>query len=46
MDDSIVKRLILRMRSEKVSESWFDEVQAALFTILQDTELFLPAFRR
>ncbi|XP_050689784.1 sorting nexin-13-like [Eriocheir sinensis] len=46
MDDSIVKRLILRMRSEKVTETWFDEVQAALFMTLQEADLFLPAFRR
>nr|XP_045621515.1 sorting nexin-13-like isoform X1 [Procambarus clarkii] len=46
MDDSIVKRLILRMRSEKVTETWFDEVQSALFMTLQEAELFLPAFRR
>ncbi|XP_069956700.1 sorting nexin-13 isoform X1 [Cherax quadricarinatus] len=46
MDDSIVKRLILRMRSEKVTETWFDEVQTALFLTLQEAELFLPAFRR
>ncbi|XP_045123507.1 sorting nexin-13-like isoform X2 [Portunus trituberculatus] len=46
MDDSIVKRLILRMRSEKVSETWFDEVQSALFLTLQEADLFLPAFRR
>lgn len=46
MDDSLVKRLILRIRSEKVAESWFDEVQTALFVTLQEADLFLPAFRR
>ncbi|KAK3869026.1 hypothetical protein Pcinc_025635 [Petrolisthes cinctipes] len=46
MDDSLVKRLILRIRSEKVAENWFDEVQAALFVTLQEADLFLPAFRR
>ena len=44
--DSIVKTLILRLRSEKVSETWFDEVQSALFNTLQDVETFLPGFRR
>ncbi|KAK7078691.1 hypothetical protein SK128_016419 [Halocaridina rubra] len=46
MDDSIVKRLILRIRSEKVNEMWFDEVQKALFITLQDAEPFLPSFKR
>ncbi|XP_066968026.1 sorting nexin-13-like isoform X1 [Macrobrachium rosenbergii] len=46
MDDSIVKRLILRIRSEKVNEMWFDEVQKALFSMLQDAEPFLPSFKR
>ncbi|CAL4059774.1 unnamed protein product [Meganyctiphanes norvegica] len=46
IDDSVIKRLILRIRSEKVSETWFDEVQSALFLILQENDLFLPAFKR
>ncbi|RXG67384.1 Sorting nexin-13 [Armadillidium vulgare] len=43
IDDSIVKRLILRMRSEKLNENWFDETQKVLFTILKENELFLPS---
>ncbi|KAF2365163.1 Phox-associated domain [Trinorchestia longiramus] len=44
--DSIVKRLILRLRSEKVAETWFDEVRQALVSTMMENDLFLPGFRR
>ncbi|XP_047739096.1 sorting nexin-13 [Hyalella azteca] len=46
IDDSIVKRLILRLRSEHVTETWFDEVQQALVNTMMENDLFLPGFRR
>lgn len=36
LDDSIVRKLLLRIRSETpYSETWFDEVQAAVYEKLQ-----------
>ncbi|XP_063234403.1 sorting nexin-13-like isoform X2 [Bacillus rossius redtenbacheri] len=45
LDESIVKRLVFRIRSEVPNETWFDEVQAAVYEKLQTEERFLPGFR-
>ncbi|PSN51606.1 hypothetical protein C0J52_09091 [Blattella germanica] len=45
LDETVVKRLVLRIRSEIPNETWFDEVQAAVYERLQTEERFLPGFR-
>lgn len=35
LEESLVKRLLLRIRTESPSDTWFDEVQAAVYEKLQ-----------
>ena len=45
LDETVVKRLVFRIRSEVPNETWFDEVQQAVYEKLQNEEPFLPGFR-
>ncbi|XP_054270445.1 sorting nexin-13 [Macrosteles quadrilineatus] len=45
IEESLVKRLLLRIRTETPVETWFDEVQAAVYEKLQTEEKFLNGFR-
>ncbi|XP_067006541.2 sorting nexin-13 [Anabrus simplex] len=45
IDETLVKRLLFKLRTENPAETWFDEVQAAVYDKLQTEERFLPGFR-
>ncbi|KAJ9575635.1 hypothetical protein L9F63_007496, partial [Diploptera punctata] len=45
LDETIVKKLVFKIRSEVPNETWFDEVQQAVYEKLQNEERFLPGFR-
>ncbi|KDR10032.1 Sorting nexin-13 [Zootermopsis nevadensis] len=45
LDETIVKKLLFRIRSEVPNETWFDEIQAAVYEKLQNEEHFLPGFQ-
>ncbi|KAL1116862.1 hypothetical protein AAG570_005331 [Ranatra chinensis] len=45
LDDTVVRRLLNRIRTERPNENWFDEVQACVFEKLQTEERFLNGFR-
>ncbi|XP_031789640.1 sorting nexin-13 isoform X1 [Nasonia vitripennis] len=46
LDDTLVKALLTRMKTEHVKETWFDELQACCYEKLQNEDRFLPAFKR
>lgn len=46
IDESLVKKLLLRIRTETPNETWFDDVQAAVYEKLQTEERFLAGFRK
>ncbi|XP_026279783.1 sorting nexin-13 [Frankliniella occidentalis] len=46
LDETVVKHLLFRIRTEMVNETWFDDVQANVLEKLQNEEKFLPSFRR
>ncbi|RZF41068.1 hypothetical protein LSTR_LSTR002700 [Laodelphax striatellus] len=46
IDELIVKKLLLRIRTETPHETWFDDVQAAVYEKLQTEERFLNSFRK
>jgi len=46
MDDSLTKKLLLRIRSEPPDPGWFDEVAAVVHNELQQNEKFLSDFKR
>ncbi|GLG99697.1 Sorting nexin-13 [Gryllus bimaculatus] len=45
IEETLIKKLLFRMRSEPPNETWFDEVQAAVYDKLQSEDRFLPGFR-
>lgn len=45
LDDTLVKNLSARMKSETVRETWFDELQNCCYEKLRNEERFLPAFK-
>lgn len=45
IEETSIKKLLFRMRTEPPNETWFDEVQAAVYDKLQTEERFLPGFR-
>lgn len=45
LDETIVRKLLFRIRTEAPHETWFDEAQAAVYEKLQTEERFLPGFR-
>ncbi|KAJ8688132.1 hypothetical protein QAD02_023927 [Eretmocerus hayati] len=46
LDDALVKALLIRMKTEPVQETWFDDLQTCCFEKLQIEDRFLPAFKR
>jgi len=46
VDDSLTKKLLLRIRSEPPDPGWFDEVAAVVHNELQQNEKFLSDFKR
>lgn len=46
VDDSVVKRLLFKIRTEPPHWDWFAEVQEAVFDKLQADERFLESFKR
>jgi len=46
MDDSLNKKLLLKIRSEPPDPGWFDEVAAVVYNQLQQNEKFLRDFKR
>ncbi|XP_034255128.1 sorting nexin-13 [Thrips palmi] len=46
LDETVVKHLLFRIRTEIVNETWFDEIQNNVFEKLQNEDKFLPGFRR
>ncbi len=46
LDDSIVKRLLFKIRTEPPDPEWFNEVQTAVFDKIQNEERFLESFKR
>lgn len=45
LDESLIKRLLLRIRTETPTETWFDEIQSAVYDKLQNEDKFLNGFR-
>ncbi len=45
-DESAVKRLLFRVRTEPPDSEWFSEVQEAVFRRLQSDERFLESFKK
>jgi hypothetical protein len=41
LDETIVKKLVFRIRSEVPNETWFDEIQAAVYEKLQVCRKFI-----
>ncbi|XP_024944002.1 sorting nexin-13 isoform X2 [Cephus cinctus] len=46
LDDTLVKNLVMRMKTGLVKETWFDELQTCCYEKLQNEDRFLPAFKR
>ncbi len=46
LEDTIVKRLLFKIRTEPPDPDWFGEVQGAVFDKLQGDERFFESFRR
>ena len=46
IDESVVKRLLFKIRSEPPDSEWFDESQVAIYQKLREDELFLKAFKK
>jgi len=46
LEDSLNKKLLLRIRSESPDPSWFDEVAAAVYKKLEQEDKFLFDFKR
>lgn len=46
IDESVVKRLLFKIRSEPPASEWFDESQVAIYAKLQEDERFLVSFKR
>lgn len=46
LDDALVKNLFVRIRSEPVRETWFDDLQTCCYEKLRTEDRFLPAFKR
>ncbi|XP_074109912.1 sorting nexin-13 [Cotesia typhae] len=46
LDDTLVKNLLTRIKTETVKETWFDELQACCYEKLQNEDKFLPSFKR
>jgi hypothetical protein len=45
LDEMIVKKLVFRIRSEVPNETWFDEIQAAVYEKLQVCHEFIMLSR-
>lgn len=46
LDDTLVKSLLTRTKTESVKETWFDELRNCCYEKLQNEERFLPGFKR
>ena len=46
LDDTLVKNLLTRMKTEVVRETWFDELQSCCYEKLKNDDRFLPSFKR
>ena len=46
IDESVVKRLLFKIRSEPPDSEWFDESQVSIYQKLREDELFLKAFKK
>lgn len=46
LDDSAVKRLLFKIRTEPPDPDWFEEVQEGLFEKLQTDERFFESFKK
>ena len=46
LDDALVRALLTRIRSESVTETWFDDLRACCYEKLQTEDRFLPGFKR
>lgn len=45
LDEVVVRRLLTRIRTETPTESWFDEIQAKVYDILQE-DIYFPTFKK
>jgi len=46
LDDTLVKSLLTRTKTESVKETWFDELRNCCYEKLQNEDRFLPGFKR
>jgi sorting nexin-13 len=46
IDESVVKRLLFKIRTEPPDSEWFDESQVSIYAKLQSDERFLDAFKK
>ncbi|XP_071563914.1 sorting nexin-13 isoform X3 [Temnothorax nylanderi] len=46
LDDTLVKSLLTRTRTEPVKETWFDDLRNCCYEKLQNEDRFLPGFKR
>lgn len=46
LDDTLVKSLLTRIKTESVKETWFDKLRNCCYEKLQSEDRFLPGFKR
>lgn len=46
LDDTLVKSLLTKTKTESVKETWFDELRNCCYEKLQNEDRFLPGFKR
>ena len=46
IDESVVKKLLFKIRTEPPDADWFDESQESIYAKLQEDERFLRAFKK
>ena len=46
IEETVVKRLLFKIRSEPPDADWFDESQVAIYAKLQEDERFLTSFKK
>lgn len=46
LDDTLVKSFLIKMKTESVKETWFDELRNCCYEKLQNEDRFLPGFKR
>ena len=46
LEDSVINKFLARLRNDEPQDSWFEQIQEKLVTILATDERFYPAFKK